>query len=381
MPIFGVIFLIYLDNAATSGTKPRSVIEATVYALKNLSANPGRSGHNLSLKTSDSVYSVRKKVADFFGANGPENVIFTQSCTHSINYVLKGALSKGDHIVISNLEHNAVMRPLKQAKISYTVANVDESIDQTVYNFKNAIKPNTRMIFVTSASNVTGKILPIEEIGMVCKNRGILFAVDAAQSAGVLPIDMQKFNIDFLCAAPHKGLYAPMGIGLLICRKPLKQTILEGGTGTESKNFTQPLIMPEGFESGTINVPAIMGLSAGMDFVKKIGITNIYNHEFSLYNMLFERLNKNTNIQLYTKNPSYGDYVAVIPFNTKNMNCYNLSEFLNKNGIAVRSGFHCAPTAHAAIKTLDSGACRVSMSIFNNKNEIDKLCNILEKNK
>ncbi len=370
--------MIYFDNAATSGKKPQSVIKAVEYAMKNLSANPGRSGHDLSIKTADRVYKIRTKIAAFFGADGAENVIFTQNCTHSINCVLKGAVLKGEHIVVSNLEHNAVMRPLKKSGIAYTVVNICEDIGETVENFKKAIKPNTRLIFISGASNVTGQILPVAEIGEICKRRGILFGVDAAQTAGVLPINMQKDNIDFLCVAPHKGLYAPMGVGILICRKRLGNTVLEGGTGTESFNFSQPLDMPEGFECGTVNVPAIIGVGAGVEFVEKIGLDKIYKHEISLAQALYDRLLKNPNIILYTKRPELNEFVATVPFNAKNIDSYKLGEFLNQNGIAVRSGYHCAPTAHKAIKTENGGACRVSFSAFNTKSEVIRLIEALE---
>lgn len=369
--------MIYFDNAATSGKKPDIVINAVNYALKNLSANPGRSGHHLSLKTADAIYGVRSKIAKFFGADGPENVIFTQNCTHAINCVIKGVTSKGDHIVVSNFEHNSVMRPLKKIGISFTVANVENEIGETVENFKNAIKPNTKLVFISGASNVTGQILPVAEIGKICKNRGILFGVDAAQTAGVLPLNMQKDNMDFLCIAPHKGLYAPMGIGVLICRKSLKNTIIEGGTGTDSFNFLQPLDIPEGFESGTVNVPAIMGVGAGIDFVQKLTLERIYKHEFSLLEMLYKKLSKNEKIQLYTNAPCFNQNVAVLPFNLKDVDSYELSEFLNSKGVAVRSGMHCAPTAHKTIATPKNGACRVSLGVYNNYHEIEKFCEIL----
>lgn len=372
-----VIIMIYLDNAATSGKKPQSVITAVDNALKNLSANPGRSGHDLSLKAADAVYGVRSKIASFFGAEGGEKVIFTQNCTHAINCVLKGVIQKGEHIVVSNLEHNAVMRPLKKMGAYFTVANVENSTDQTIENFKAAIKPNTRLVFVTGASNVTGQILPVAELGLLCKKRGILFGVDAAQTAGVLPIDMQKMNIDFLCIAPHKGLYAPMGTGVLIARKPLKYTVLEGGTGTESVNFSQPLDLPEGFESGTVNVPCVMGVGAGIDFVKKVGMHNIYKHEFSLLNALYKRLEKIANIKLYTQLPSFGNTAPVLPFNFDGCDSFLLGSELNKNGIAVRSGLHCAPTAHKTMGTVNNGAVRVSFGVFNNYKEVEILSNIL----
>ena len=369
--------MIYFDNAATSGKKPQSVINAVTYALKNLSANPGRSGHNLSVKVADEVYNVRKKTADFFGSEGAETVVFTQNCTHSINCVLKGVIGRGDHVIISNLEHNAVMRPLKKMGVSFSVAKVMENDQETLQNFKSLIKPNTRLIFVTGASNVTGQILPIELIGKLCFERKILFGVDAAQLAGIRSINMQKMHIDYLCIAPHKSLYSPMGIGVLICRKPLKNTIIEGGTGTDSLDFLQPKILPEGQESGTVNVPAILGLSAGVDFVKSIGFERLYNHEFGLLKMLYEALRKNENVLIYTPTPVLNKTAPVLPFNIRNIDSFNLSSFLNENGFAVRGGLHCAPTAHNVMGTLEGGAVRVSFGAFNTSNEVANLVKVI----
>lgn len=373
--------MVYFDNAATSGKKPQSVINAVTFALNNLSANPGRSGHDLSVKTADEVYNVRKKVADFFGCDGAENVVFTLNCTHSINCVLKGCLGRGEHVVISNLEHNAVMRPLKAMGANFSMATVSNDANETVENFKKSIKPNTKLVFTSGASNVTGKILPIEKIGKMCKEKGIRFGVDAAQIAGILPINMQKMNIDYLCIAPHKSLYAPMGIGILICRKPIEKTIVEGGTGTDSLDFLQPQILPEGLESGTINVPGIMGVGAGLDFVKKTGLENIYKHEFSLLRMLYENFRKNSKIILYTKPPEFKEYAPVLPFNLADCESFKLADFLNQNAIAVRGGLHCAPTAHASIGTLPHGAARASFGVFNQPSEVKLIAGVLSDEK
>lgn len=351
------------------------------FALQNLSANPGRSGHYLSEKVADEVYNVRSKAALFFGCEGAENVVFTLNCTHSINCVIKGVVGKGEHIVVSNLEHNAVMRPIKKIGASYTVAQVDDDDQKTVENFKNAIKPNTKLVFITGASNVTGRILPISKLGKMCKQNGVLFAVDAAQVAGILPINMREMNIDYLCIAPHKSLYAPMGIGVLICRKPLMNTIIEGGTGTDSLDFKQPLILPEGFESGTVNVPAIVGVGAGIDFVNKIGLEKIYKHEFSLLSTLYFDLLKNDNVVLYTKAPEFYKTAPVLPLNFKGCKSYALGKLLNEKGIAVRAGLHCAPTAHKSINTLPDGAVRVSFGVFNTIDETKRFSSILKDKK
>ena len=366
--------MIYFDNAATTGKKPTEVIRAVDGALRELSANPGRSGHNASLKTADAVYSVREKTAEFFGASGAENVVFTLNCTHSINCVIKGVLKKGEHAVTSSLEHNSVMRPLIKEEIPFDTAYVSLADDSlTLREFERKIRPNTRLVICTGASNVLGKTLPIAEIGALCRERGVLFAVDAAQIAGVMPINMRQMNIDYLCVAPHKGLYAPMGIGVLICEKPIENTIIEGGTGTNSAELVQPEGLPERLESGTVNVPEIMGLSAGIDYVKGVGIKKIYSHEMKLIRYLYKELSKNDRVQLYTPEPRDGLYAPVLSFNIYGKSSAEVSQYLNSKGIAVRGGLHCAPSAHRQIGTLDIGAVRVSVAAFNTSAEIESL--------
>lgn len=364
--------MIYFDNAATTGVKPKSVVRAVDFALENLSANPGRSGHSKSVQAAETVYKAREKLSDFFGSGGPETVVFTQNCTHAVNCVLKGLLKKGDHCIISSLEHNAVVRPLVKTGVSYSVADVSlTDDDETVKNFVEKIKPNTKLIFCTGASNVLGKILPIEKIGAICRKKGIYFGVDAAQTAGVLPIDMQKQNIDFLCIAPHKGLYAPMGIGVLIARKPLPETIIEGGTGTNSNELFQPAFLPERLESGTVNVPGVAGIIGGLEFVKTKGTESIYQNELRLIQRLYKKLADNEDVILYTPYPTAGMYVPLLTFNVENMTSYEAASILAENKIAVRGGLHCAPFAHRQIGTMEGGAVRVAVAYFNDSSEID----------
>lgn len=368
--------MIYFDNAATSGHKPQSVINAVDWALKNLSANPGRSGHKLSVKAADLVYNTRQKTADFFGAEGAEQVVFTQNCTQSLNFVIKGVLKRGEHCVVSNLEHNAVMRPLVKTGINFDTATVFEDDNDTIRAFEEKLKVNTKLVIMTSASNVTGRILPFVEIARICEKRGILFCLDAAQGAGVLPINMQNMHIDFLCVAPHKGLYAPMGVGILICRKPIENTIIEGGTGTSSLEFSQPHILPEMLESGTLNLPAIAGLSAGIDFVNKMGVENVYKKEMRLLGIFYDGLAKNGKMVLYTKPPQMHKYAPVLPFNVRDVASDTAAEFFDRNGVALRAGLHCAPTAHKTLGTSDSGTLRASFSVFNTENEVQRVINI-----
>ncbi len=373
--------MIYLDNAATSGIKPPVVISAVNTALSKFNANPGRSGYKTAMNTAYKIYDIRTRVKDFFGADTVENVVFTPNCTYALNCVIKAGFS--GHIVISDIEHNAVMRPLwkesTSGKIRFTSAKTYATDhEKTVESFKNAINSDTTLVICTHASNVTGQVNPIGQIGELCAQKGIPFLVDAAQSAGVLPIDMQKMHIDFLCVAAHKGLYAPMGTGILIARKPLKNTVVEGGTGTSSVNFIQPEDMPERMESGTVNVPGIFGIGAGIDYVNQKGINNIYRHEMYLAQYLYRKLSENKKIILYTPFPEIQKFAPVIPFNVLNMSSEETAQYLAGKNIAIRSGLHCAPTAHKKIGTEKIGTARVSIGSFNTRNDIDYLLKMLK---
>lgn len=369
--------MIYFDNAATTGKKPQSVINTVSKSLREYAANPGRSGHAMSLKASMAVYSAREKIADFFGASGAENVVFTLNCTHSINYVLKGLLKAGDRVLISSVEHNAVMRPLIKLGVNFDVAKVSFNDDETFAEFERKLKSDTKLVICTGASNVFGKTLPIKRIGDLCRKNNVLFAVDAAQIAGVLPINMGEMNIDFLCVAPHKSLYAPMGIGVLICEKPIENTLIEGGTGTNSIEFVQPTSLPERLESGTVNLPGIMGVAAGIDHIKKIGQKRLYDYEINLCRHLYNGVSAFNWVELYTPVPTINQFVPVVSFNLKGIPSTVAAQKLSDAGIAVRGGLHCAPTAHKQLGTLETGTVRVSVSTFNNLQEVDYLISVV----
>ncbi len=369
--------MIYLDNAATTGIKPQSVINADIYALKHLSANPGRSGHDLSVKAAEEIYSCRTAIKNFVNAASEENVCFMYNCTQAINTVLYGVLKPGDHIIISSLEHNAVLRPAVKLKneigIEYDVAEVNLSDNNiTVKNILHLIKSNTKMVFVTAASNVIGKILPLKAIGELCHSRGILFGVDGAQGVGILDIDMQDMGIDFLCVAPHKGFYAPMGTGVLICEKRLDKVLIWGGTGVNSSDYFQPEEPPERFESGTVNLPGIAGIKAGINFVKQKGRNMIYNHEMMIISYAYKKL-QSMGARLYSPYPEKGEFAPVLSFNIGVKPSEEIGGFLNEKGIAVRAGLHCAPLTHKQIGTLGFGTVRISPSIYNSTEDIDKL--------
>lgn len=369
--------MIYLDNAATTFPKPPQVITAMASAQRTKGANPGRSGHKLSMEAAQELFSCRTAAAELFEAPGPECVAFTLNCTMALNMVIKGVLKPGDHVVTSNLEHNAVMRPLQALapqNITFTQAKVvPGNNDATLANFRSAIKPNTALIVCTHASNVWGIRVPVERIAALGREYGIPTAVDCAQSAGVLPVNMKESGIDYLCMAGHKGLYGPMGTGLLIAAAgALPHSIIEGGTGTSSESFLQPDLMPEQAESGTPNLPGIAGLRQGIEFVRKKSTETIFAHEMKLVQALYDKLALMPQVRLYTERPSEKYFVPVLSFNVDGVTSEQAARHLDSAGVAVRPGLHCAPAAHQTMGTLQQGAVRVSPSAFNNLNEINR---------
>lgn len=367
--------MIYLDNGATTFPKPPAVRGAVARALQKLGANPGRGGYPMSMAAAEEVYACRQAASEFFHSAGPETVVFPLNCTQGINMVLKGWLRLGDHVVVSDLEHNAVMRPLEALRergVSYTMAHVTiGDHDATMDAFRRALTAKTRLIFCTHASNVWGARLPVERIAAMAREYGIPFGLDCAQSAGILPLDMEGMGIDFLCAAGHKGLYGPMGTGVLLTSKPLA-TILEGGTGTNSLAMRQPEEMPERLESGTLNVPGIAGLRAGIAFVKARR-ENIYRHEMRYVQMLYDRLKQIPQVVLYTPRPDPRYFAPVLSCNIREMPSEEAGALLGRQGIAVRAGLHCAPAAHQAMGTLEQGAVRIAPSAFSSFEEIEQV--------
>ncbi len=356
------------------------MINAVGYALKNMCANPGRAGHSLSQFCSVNLYRAREEINSFFNGSGAETVIFCKNCTEALNTVIKGVTGKYDEIIISDLEHNAVLRPVVKTGLFYKTFSVSpESDEETVENFKNALTDKTKLAVVTAASNVTGRILPVEKIGKICKEKGILFCVDAAQGGGVIPIDIKKMNIDFLCIAGHKGLYAPMGTGVLIANKEIKNTLTEGGNGMDSLKETQEPVFPEGFESGTVSLPNIMGLKAGTEFVRKKNRESIYKNELNLIQHIYGGLKENKNIILYTPFPEMHKYAPVLSFNVKGTHSEETAEYLSANGIAVRGGFHCSKLAHEKLGTEETGTVRISPAYFNTLFEAKYFLRVISK--
>lgn len=363
-----MVMVIYLDNAATTFPKPAAVMTAVMRFMSERAANPGRSGHALSMKAAETVYRCRESAARFFHAPGPENVAFCLNATQAINTALKGCGLAGKAVVTSTVEHNAVMRPLHKLAgqgVVCRTADIADGDDAIVENFRRALTPQTAMIACTHASNVTGRVLPIGRLGALCKEKGLLFLVDASQSAGVLPIDMEAMHIDYLCMPGHKGLYGPMGTGLLIAADGTElDTLLEGGTGSDSLRLEQPAYLPDRLESGTVNAPGIAGLGAGLSYVARRGVENIYREEHALALRLYDLLADIPNVNLYTPRPETG-YVPVVSFNIEGMTSVEAASALDKAGFALRGGLHCCPAAHRRYGTLETGMVRASFGAFN----------------
>lgn len=374
--------MIYLDNGATSFPKPLSVRQNVDISLKKFSANPGRSGHSLSLRAAKEIFECRKRLKELFNVNSEEEIIFTENCTMALNTVIFGLLNEGDHVLISSMEHNSVTRPLESLKdkgVTYSTFDYSYDDNETVDNVRNLIKSETKLVICTHASNVFGFRFPIERICALCHAYGILFCVDSAQSAGVFDIDVGTNQYDFVCMSGHKSLYGPMGTGVLILNNRNLKPLLYGGTGTESVKKSQPEGLPEKFESGTQNMNGISGLKAGVDFVKNRGIKNIYNHEYKLAKRLFNGLANNRKVITYNKSFDYGKVAPVVSFNIDGVYSEDLVAKLNKYGIMTRGGLHCSPLAHTTMNTIENGTVRVVPGAFNTINDINYLLNVIRK--
>lgn len=376
--------MIYFDNGATTFPKPKGVAAAVNSVLQQYGANPGRSGHSMSLKSAEIMYNCRKNLADFFNVSSPEKVIFTGNCTSALNTVIKGILKSGDHAVISSLEHNAVVRPLEELKknnVTYSVAEcVPYDDDATINNFRNSMNEHTRLVICTHASNVFGIKLPVKKLGALCRLHGVLFCVDAAQTAGVTRLSLEDECIDYLCMSGHKGLYGPMGTGALIINSDtLPESLIQGGTGSLSYQKTQPDVLPDMYESGTPNLPGIAGLNEGIRFINSCTIDKIERHEMRLAQMLYDNLNTIKYTELYTQRPDSHTSVPVISFNVKDEDSEDIAAELNKFGIAVRAGLHCAPLAHESYGTIDRGTVRAVMSAFNTSSDVKIFVSSLNK--
>ncbi|MBE6570676.1 MAG: aminotransferase class V-fold PLP-dependent enzyme [Ruminococcaceae bacterium] len=366
--------IIYFDHAATSWPKPQSVFNSISYALRERGGNPGRSGHKLSVNAARAIYECREAVCRLFSFDSPERVIFTQNTTYALNMAVKGLCRRGDHVLISNFEHNSVLRPLYSLLaygVEYSMFEAsDENEEETIFCFKRAIKSNTKVAVVTAASNVCGKIMPIEKIAMICKTNNIKLIIDGAQAGGVYPFDFNRTGADVICLAGHKGLYGPQGTGIMICSHSCEpESIIEGGNGMMSEDRTMGNFLPEKLEAGTLNTPGICGLRAGIEYVISQTPERIFGTTLLLTDYATEGLSVIDGVRLYG---TYSVKAPIILFNKIGYSPSELATYLSERGICVRSGLHCAPTAHAALGSAPEGAVRISFGHNNTKNEIDR---------
>lgn len=367
---------IYFDNAATSWPKPEKVNTAVFDYMNNSGFSAGRSVHSGAMDSNRMVYSCREALANFFDYEDASDVVFTNNITMSLNMLIKGVIKDGWHVITTSMEHNSVLRPLfahrEACDFELEILPCTQSGLLDIELLKNSIKSNTKLIVISHASNVTGIIQPIVEIGAICKQNGIYFIIDCAQSAGTLSVSMKNINCNALAFTGHKGLLAPQGVGGFIIDKILNEactTIIQGGTGSSSYELFQPHFMPDKFESGTMNGPAIAGLKSALQFLDDVGIHNIRNHEACLLKVFKDGAHNIKNLILYSDNKMQS--VAVASFNIIGLEPAEVGHILDlKYNIMCRTGVHCAALAHKTIGTYPAGTVRFSFGYFNTIEEV-----------
>lgn len=377
--------MIYLDHAATSFPKPYAVTYEVLSCMSRYGGNPGRGGHALSLAAAKKVFECRSLAADFFGVDDSARVFFCMNTTQGLNTVIKGALQEGDHVLISDLEHNAVYRPIvalaEAGKITYDVfptmvGEVHRSATEICAALARLCRPETRMVVATCASNICSATLPIAEIGAFCHQRGILFVADGAQAAGHTALSVDALSIDALCVPGHKGLYGPQGCGMVILGKDfLPAPLIEGGNGVDSLSGRMSDESPERFEAGTMPTPAIAGLCEGLKWVAARGVDAIHAHEVALYHRAREGLGNLLGVTMLA--PMYEG--AVLSFCIEGMSSERVASLLNERGICTRGGYHCSALGHRTLGTPDGGAVRASFGANNTARDIDALVDAVNK--
>jgi len=378
--------MIYLDNAATSYPKPEVVYQAVDCFMRYIGASPGRSGHRLAIEAGRLVYETREMLAELFGVENPLQIIFTLNATEALNLVINGVLSAGDHVITSVMEHNAVMRPLqavKEREIELTIAKCSPEGVLFPQEVARVIRPNTQLIILNHASNVTGIIQPIAKISEIARDHKILLAVDAAQTAGCYPINVKALGVDFLAFSGHKGLYGPPGTGGLFIREGREaklKPLVYGGTGSYSEFTRQPDFLPDKYESGTPNTAGLAGLKAGVRFVLDRGISQIYKHEDTLGEILRAGLWNIKGVKVYSSDQlTPQPQLSVVSFNIAGFTPSEVAVQLEeKYQIMCRPGLHCAPLAHQTIGTFPQGTVRLSPGYFNTLDEIKTVVKAIE---
>ena len=364
--------LIYLDNAATTYPKPKCVVDAVRDAMLYKAGNPGRASHKLSRKAAELIYDTREIAAGMFGASS-QNIVFTMNATHALNFAIKGLAKNGSHILIDNYSHNAVYRPVislaKESCCKFDVYDASGNTESIVDDIKRKLRPDTSIIIATHQSNICSKTLPIYDIGKLCRERNICFIVDASQSAGHTSIDLVRDNISALCLPGHKGLFGPMGVGMLISADGIKyKTMIEGGAGILSLDSGMPEDLPERLEAGTLPLSSIAGLNAGMKWVLGIGIEKIRDYERMLSEIISRESARINGMKIYGEPGG-----SVVSFNIIGRSPAEIGEHLSSRGICVRTGYHCAPLAHKTVGSFEKGSVRIGLSYMNKPSDIHAL--------
>lgn len=378
---------IYLDNAATSWPKPPEVYAAVDHYLRELGAPAGRGSYAMAAQIDHRLQQTRRQLATLIGAGHARHIVFTYSGTDALNLAINGVLKPGDHVVTTDGEHNSVLRPLRdlveREQIQLTRIGCDPLGFVNAEEVLAAVREDTRLVSVTHASNVTGAVQPVEPICAGLRNHPALTLIDAAQTVGRIPIDVQRWGCD-LCAAPgHKGLLAPTGTGFLYVRPGLEDQLTPlrlGGTGTSSESDRPPLDMPDRYEAGNPNVPGLLGLAAGLDYIVQRGVTAIHEHEMTLARHIWAQLDELPHVTLYGPPADHAERVAIISLNVADFDAHEVALVLDQSGpIQVRAGFHCAPRMHQSLKTdTMGGAVRLSLGAFNTDRDLPPLIDALQ---
>lgn len=368
--------MIYFDNAATSFPKPQPVISEVYRCITSYCGNPGRSAHALAMASAEKIYECRERVAKLFHAPSPENVIFMQNATYALNAAIKTRIKQGSEILISDMEHNSVFRPVKRLEEDKTASfKIYSGYGNVGENIEKLISKNTDMLICNHVSNVCGRRMPLKTIGEICHRRGIYFIVDASQSAGHTDIDFSDIKCDALCAPGHKGLYGIQGSGILILKNAdgLRE-YTQGGSGSNSMDPFMPKELPERYEAGTLATPAIASLCEGVKFISEMGFSEIESYENELLRRTFDILSSVKGTGIYGNDSMEG---SVLSFNIDGIPSYAVAEALSENGICVRSGLHCSPLAHKVLNTGEYGAVRLSFGVFNKLSELETFYKVL----
>lgn len=376
---------VYLDNGSTSFPKAPGVAEAMSHFITEVGCNISRGGYETAYDLGDTIFETRSMLCRMFNFSEEKYVVFTPSVTYSLNFVIKGLLKSGDHVIMSSMEHNAVARPcqsLKDFGVEVTIVPCDREGVLDIDAFKNSFKENTKLVVMSHASNVCGTVLDAEEVGKICKEKGVFFALDAAQSAGVINIDFEKFNLSALCLTGHKGLLGPQGTGALLLRHELAEAldpVISGGTGSASHLLTMPEFMPDKFEAGTLNLPGIIGLNSSLEYIHRVGIDTIFETEKQLAQLFIEEIDKLPNVKIIGVR-DWNKRVGTVSLDFESIDNAEVSFILDSEyGIMTRCGLHCAPLAHQTLGTYPQGTVRFAFGHKNTEEDVEYAVSAIRK--